>query len=77
MQRTPLSFEQAPNMTGETANEIREFLLELTSAFENCYYGQLKQYEEDQEELFWELQHQQQMRHQTGTQDEASVDLPF
>ena len=77
MTQSPLSFDQVPHLTDEAANQILEFLLELTAAFENKYGLQLRRYDQEQQELHWERQHQQQMHHQAGTQDEESTDWPF
>ena len=58
MTRPPLSFEYAPGLTDEAANEIREFLYEIVTAFESTYYGQLKRYDQQREALWLELQAQ-------------------
>jgi hypothetical protein len=40
---------QAPQLSDETAAEILDFLYHLTEAFESCYYGQLRRYEQSLE----------------------------
>ena len=58
-----LFFDQAPPITDQAANDICELLYQLSSAFENHYFAQLKRFDQEREDEWrelMELQHQQQ-----------------
>lgn len=75
MVRPSLFFADAPDLTDEAASGILDFLYEVTTAFENRYYAQLKRHEQQCEAVWLDLQAQ----HEKKQQDlfvEFDDDLP-
>lgn len=64
MVRSSLIFADAPDLTDEAASEIREFLYEVITAFENKYYGHLKRYDQQCEAVWLDLQAQHEEKQQ-------------
>lgn len=46
MEHTPLMLAAAPDLTDDAATEILDFLYDLTSAFENHYFAQLRRHQQ-------------------------------
>ena len=75
MDRPSLFFADAPDLTDEAASGILDFLYEVTTAFENRYYAQLKRHGQLGEAAWLDLQAQ----HEEKQQDlfvEFDDDLP-
>ncbi len=75
MDRPSLLFADAPDLTDEAASGILDFLYEVTTAFENRYYAQLKRHDQQCEAVWLDLQAQ----HEKKQQDlfvEFDDDLP-
>jgi hypothetical protein len=73
--RPSLFFADAPDLTDEAASGILDFLYEVTTAFENRYYAQLKRHDQQREAVWLDLQAQ----HEKKQQDlfvEFDDDLP-
>ena len=73
--RPSLFFADAPDLTDEAASGILDFLYEVTTAFENRYYAQLKRHDQQCAAVWLDLQAQ----HEKKQQDlfvEFDDDLP-